>query len=469
VGLGGSQLGDFGEVLAFLLHRAAGRELVRVVSWRAGPGQVISGNRFPQPDFIVRESGRQSALEVKSTEAFDIKHLLAVNQRRYPKPCSGVSGCREDALEQLGYVGDNITPQEHSLCLQNGEVVPFPVDHGIAVAVLVHDGRTKFLRHDARFLSPKECREATTVRDCWRCVAEDHDAVVVTMRNKPGWLVVGHTHGAGEDWFRAYVRWRRAVLGHDFLAAEASSADLALAVTRWVERDRPAGEARLLRAFWGSYIGDIERRHGLEIGGRAGNTSLPTLADVEPDFHWRPEPISDHRVTMIYDEQFRAFASRPLGERERGWYTIHARLESPGERGFSVHIGDEGITFTLFSTLWWSRQTIEDDEQAGRIAAYLISLALDGPRSTAQMGPLPVRRVAARIGDRDVQLGWCLRSIQRPEDDTELWLWWLRWIHLFSPKSPPRWVNDLLAGDLRVRLRVFKDGHADLRVQNDVW
>lgn len=56
-GMEGSQLGDFGEVIAFLLNRGSGSEIIRVVSWRRGPGQPIKGSRFPQPDFLVSQGG----------------------------------------------------------------------------------------------------------------------------------------------------------------------------------------------------------------------------------------------------------------------------------------------------------------------------------------------------------------------------------------------------------------------------
>ncbi len=45
-GMGGSRLGDFGEVIAFLLNRGSGSEIVRVVSWRRGPGQPCQPTRY---------------------------------------------------------------------------------------------------------------------------------------------------------------------------------------------------------------------------------------------------------------------------------------------------------------------------------------------------------------------------------------------------------------------------------------
>ncbi len=74
-GMGGSQLGDLGEILTFLLSRVNAQEIVRVVSWRAGAGQAVKGARFPQPDFIIKDASGLAALEVKSTEAFDFVHF----------------------------------------------------------------------------------------------------------------------------------------------------------------------------------------------------------------------------------------------------------------------------------------------------------------------------------------------------------------------------------------------------------
>jgi hypothetical protein len=67
--MGGSRLGDLGEVVAFLVYRSLMQEVIRVVSWRPGRGQAVKGARFPQPDFIVGEGDSLAALEVKTTGA----------------------------------------------------------------------------------------------------------------------------------------------------------------------------------------------------------------------------------------------------------------------------------------------------------------------------------------------------------------------------------------------------------------
>ena len=77
-GMGGSQLGDLGEVLTFIANRVPGREITRVVSWRAGLSQVIKGSLFPQPDFLVNDAAGLAALEVKATEAFDLDRKSVV-------------------------------------------------------------------------------------------------------------------------------------------------------------------------------------------------------------------------------------------------------------------------------------------------------------------------------------------------------------------------------------------------------
>lgn len=62
-GMGGSRLGDIGEILTFLMNRVPGREIVRVVSWRAGTGQPVKGARFPQPDWVHDQLEEAEAAE----------------------------------------------------------------------------------------------------------------------------------------------------------------------------------------------------------------------------------------------------------------------------------------------------------------------------------------------------------------------------------------------------------------------
>ncbi|MBA2664503.1 MAG: hypothetical protein H0U74_19605 [Bradymonadaceae bacterium] len=98
-GMGGSQLGDFGEVLALLLNLGDCREVFRVVSWQRGQGQPIKGSRFPQPDFLVKQAGSLCALEVKSTEAFKFVDLRDTPKKwTQLKPCGAVAKCRSEAL-----------------------------------------------------------------------------------------------------------------------------------------------------------------------------------------------------------------------------------------------------------------------------------------------------------------------------------------------------------------------------------
>ncbi|MDY7226984.1 hypothetical protein [Hyalangium rubrum] len=471
-GLGGSQLGDFGEVLTFVINRAVpGREILRVFSWRPGASPVAKGSRFPQPDFIVRDNGQLSALEVKSTEAFNYQDLLPTRRWTWLQPCSYVSPRRDEALQQLGYSGQTLTPQQHSLEIQNGMVVPFPVSQGRAVVVLAHDGRVSALRNDSRYKTPPDCRGATPPRDCWSCVAKGHDAVVVSMPNMPGWLSLGDD-GKGEQghWFRAYQRWTQALRTREMSAAQRTSSELATAVNAWLEGERPERDGQILRAFWGSYLGDALRHHGLnvELG-----TALPDLGKVAPAFNWEPVPMTEPPVREgSMEELQRALAEGPEKTSTRWFSTRVPSSEGSKQETETLALGltEQAIVFNFVSRAWWHGRELERDEEASQVAARIVSLAQDLWRGNAYVRhpqSIPLRRIVVRVGDREILFGW------KPETSPDGW--WRRWEQLlwadahFWPYQDPSWYGLLAHDDSRVRLRVHRDGRADLRVLRSVW
>jgi hypothetical protein len=254
-GLGGGQLGDFGELIAYLVYRARPRtSIVRIVSWRKGVEQTVKGNKFPHPDFLVRDDRGDVAVEVKSTEAFDFKALEPINRWRALHPCFGVVSCRREALPQLGWVKGERTENRHRVVLRDGRVVPFPAAHGEAVAVLAQDGRVSALRLNPRYKTHKPCRQRA--RSCWTCIEPDDHVVMTTMPNEPGYLSLAGGADDNGRWFHTYRRWAEALQTNERSAVNETTRALVTATGEWASQRRRA-ETDILRGFWGSYLRDI--------------------------------------------------------------------------------------------------------------------------------------------------------------------------------------------------------------------
>lgn len=460
-GMGGARLGDLGEILTFLVNNVPGREIVRIVSWRAGIGQVIKGSLFPQPDFIIKDASGLAALEVKSTEAFDFVDLRdATKKWKWLQPCSSVAGCREQALPQLAFVGGALTTQQHSLVVQDGTVVPFPVGKGIATAVVAVDGRVNSLRSDSKYMTPTTCRKAS--RDCWTCLPNNCHFVLVTMPNAPGMLSLGGD-ASGDDsasWLRAYQRWSQALAARDILAVRSSLGVLVEAVATWLAADNVL-EGDVLRGFWGSYLGDAMRSRGLdvEIPGRLGDLRRPELG-----FEWTQAPVAEpaSRETSVED------IMRLISQEQESVapFMMSARLRRNGRDMDSVTVRGFGefVEFHLMSETWWTQGVVETIESASLIAMRLLSFVLEasGLPVPADGDSVPLRVVAARVGDHEIGLGWESTSAM-PHSAS-----WRRWVgnrlFWFAHDPWPPWPALLFFGDPRVRLRVTPDGHADLRV-----
>lgn len=459
-GMGGSRLGDLGEVLAFLMNRLPGREITRVVSWRAGAYQPVKGSRFPQPDFIVTDaSGSAAALEVKSTEAFDFIDLRDASKKwRLLQPCSSVAGCREQALPQLAYVGGGLTQQQHSLVVRSGMIVPFPVGKGVGAAVVAVDGRTNDLRADPKFKTPKGCRQAS--RDCWSCIPKECHFVLITMPNAPGVLSLP---GAGGDgfvgWLRAYQRWSQALAARDLFALRHTVGPLSEAVATWLKSTGLA-ESEVLRAFWGSYLHDAMRSRGFDVDvpGRLGDLTSPGL-----DFNWSPAPLSEPTNREASIEE----VARVIGDRRESLppLTMSVRLQTGGRAdSLSVAVSGDFVEFRLVSDVWWSAGAVETIEIASVVATRLLSVALEmsGLRVPADIGRLPLREVVAQVGTEPIRLGW---ESEHGAPRSALWRSWLRrWPLWPEPEPWEQWPLLLALGDPRIRLRVLRDGRANLRL-----
>jgi hypothetical protein len=465
-GMGGARLGDLGEILAFLVNRAVhGREIVRVVSWRADVGQTVKGSRFPQPDFIFSDSGNPlAALEVKSTEAFDFTDLRDTKKKwTWLQPCSSVSGCRAQALPQLAYVNGSFTPQLHSLRVRNGNVVPFPVGKGVAAAVVAVDGRINTLRTDARFRTPKNCRESG--RNCWSCVSATCHFALVTMPNAPGALsLAGASRDSSADWLRAYRRWSEALAARDLFAVRSTLGPLGEAISVWLDRSE-VHEADVLRAFWFSYLGDAMRTRGFDI---EAPRQLGELRLDELGFGWSPARLPPNPIREASLEE----VQRLLGDQDAqvfdSPFMLSVRLAGDRQPNESLAVGVVGdfFVFRLASSAWWSGEGVASTDAASGTAERLFAVALGttDPRLPAPGKPLPLQELVAHVGEQAIPLGWESKSDMLGSEG--LWRRWADWPFWFVPDRRGRlpWPALLALGDPRTRLRVLRDGRAELRV-----
>lgn len=461
-GIGGSQLGNLGEVLVFLLNRASRKEIVRVMSWKPAQTQLIKDARFPQPDFIVRDSaGVQAALEVKSTEAFNYIELLKKNKWTWLQPCSKVAERRNEALPQLGFVNNVFTKPNHSLVGSGGKIVPFPVGAGIAAAVLTVDGRINTIRSHPTFRTPRECRP---VHDCWTCVPQGCNFVVVTMPNEPGKLsLAGYEANGNKDWLTCYRRWATALIAHDLPAIKKSLEELCYSIEEWLSTDKMQQDKEILLAFWGSYLHDCISTRGVDV-------QLPeklrkrNLANL--GFDWIPgilsEPICRRttlddlsRVLQNASEHSESFAlSVDLAEQE----------DIP--RSLAVEVANGFLTLRLASNVWWGSLSVEDASHASKIAAELIQIVLklfnSGISSPESFPPIPLKAINAQVGEDSILLGW--QAMEKDStfdyDSRILWYKLMKKYWFIYPRE--RYLFRL--GIPKFRLRVFPDGRADFRI-----
>ncbi len=459
-GMGGSRLGDLGEILTYLVNRMHGQDVVRVVSWKAGIGQAVKGSRFPQPDFIFNDVSGLAALEVKSTEAFDFVDLRDTTKKWMRlQPCSRVSGCREQALPQLGFVAGTLTQQQHLLVVQAGHVVPFPVGKGVAAVVLAVDGRTNVLRGDTKYMPPPTCRQAS--RKCWSCVPEGCHFVLVTMPNAPGMLsLAGAAGDASTVWFRAYQRWSQALAARDLLAVRSSLGNVVVAVASWLDSVEES-KANVIRSFWGSYLHDAMRSRGfnVEVPELLGDLGQPELG-----FEWAPAPVAEPATREASVEEVARLASEAQSVTP---FALSVRLRRNDQDAGSASVRGFGdyVEFHLVSEMWWAQREVETVESASLIASRLLSFALEVSGWPVPMGggEVPLRPVVAQVGEHEVRLGWESKAAMPRSASWRSWMRYWPWFEFDLEPFPP-WPVLLAFGDPRARLRVMPDGRANLRV-----
>lgn len=457
-GLGGTCLGDFGELLAFLVNRAARREIVRVFSY-AAMGTPLKGNKFPQPDFLVEAGPKQFALEVKSTEAFDLLDLGNISTWRGVHACRGLPEMRTAALRQLGYLGATRTKQAHHLKLESGKTVPFPATDGQAVAVLVQDGRVRALRSDDRYKAPARCRNATTQRSCWSCVPPGQAAVLVTMSNEPGRLAL--VGGHREGWLAAYKRWTGALLAAEPMMIRAAGDELTTATAEWLLNAVPEELRPDLAIYWARYLVDSNALHGVR-------TTLPRAFFPDPDVDLEPlEGVTLDAPEPTEEVSWNAARQAVRGNRGT---PLHVSAGATGDAQWrlSAHRSQGGWRFTLGAEEWWERRFV-GDRDARRLGLRLINKVLDlfgWPSVPEEAGQPDIRRLSASVGDEEVFCGWELKTWASEKVSTagRRFLQWISWTYFEPPFARPGWLHLLATGDPRVRLYVHPDGRADLSI-----
>lgn len=471
-------LGEFGEALTFLLRRAAGDAPVRVIKYQIDGG-VEEGERYPMPDFIVPRkltdgSSVNLALEVKSTEALDYQELLThIAPRRWCwlAPCRAVERLRKEALPQLGFTsGGQAAGYQHKLALLNNSACPFPVDQGLASAVLAVDGRLAGVKGNKRLKTPRAC--AQVGRNCWRCLEATDGAAharVVYMRNAPGRLALLGSYRRGE-WVAAYRRWEQAMWSREATAVRETSNVLGAATRQWMT----IAEDDSLRHARDSRRPDEESRHvsegwqRLSDGWRAYTEVALTqrglgavASSVAAVFRRRPElgafieePVLPRSLAPA--EPAIVEVGRPqwptAGE---GRVRVSVPRDNTAPYSFTLMVDEGGWEIRSCSDAWWSRpgQSVDAiaDEVASRAAAQAIQAGLQHHGYANVSVPRPqMVRVYAHIEDSDVFVGFRIRHVTEGAQAL--------------PPRLPSWVNQLWSGDGRVKLFVHPDGRTYLRV-----
>lgn len=393
-GMGGSQLGAFGEALTYLTYRGEGKSLIRVVGWQSPrSASAIKGARFPQPDFIVQSDPLTlHALEVKTTEAFDYRKLRENSKLwEYLQPCTRVRDLRERALFQLGYSKGTLTAQQHSLKVSSGRVVPFPVNAGEAVAVLAIDGRTRALHSDTKYRTPKHCKDLG--RTCWSCQHQGQ-FTMVSMHNEPGRLVLGGSAGEGaKEWFEAYTRWSQALLARDPVSTERSAKRLEAAMDSWFSADRTPRERTALEAFWGAYLKDTTFARGVRI-------DLQSRRAMPQSWGWSPAQMIEPEVRELSTDRALSFPQ----SRIEGAFSYETWT---GDRVVVKRSGTS-VLVRLLSSSWLQGKEAIGREEAARLAVRMLE-AVQGLRGEAERAAdLPLTAVDATVGDQKLELGWTL-------------------------------------------------------------
>lgn len=365
-GLGGSLLGDAGEVLTFVLRQklnavGATDKLIRVVGYVSQP----AGGPFPMPDFIVmRPTAGNWALEVKAREAFDVLDLETQQATDRVGACDAIKGAREEALTQLGFppklksskkvtatTATPFVPPTHDLKLLPPHLpVPFPVSGGVAVAVLVRDARvadikTKGIHHlrgkeNCGKFSCNTCFEETT--------KEPIHVTIVEMPNTPDVLSVLGSPNDSVAWCQSYGRWRQALWAREPAAVAETTLVLAKETQHWLksvdENRRP-----VVMAFWGRYLRDAANERG--VTSRLVIEGLATEAAGMP--MWKPAVSREAEVRSLLPIEYIFFDLRSA----LGRVAFH---ENDYSQSWCLDVTEENIRLTVLTSLWWGEKLIAD-------------------------------------------------------------------------------------------------------------
>ncbi|MEX3919412.1 hypothetical protein AB4Y43_24730 [Paraburkholderia sp. BR10872] len=448
-GLTGSRLGDLGEIISFLTNAHQYKTITRVVSWRAGAGQTVKGSRFPQPDFLVTDTtGLVAALEVKSTELFDfVDWRDNTKSWRFLQPCSSVAGCREQALPQLGFVGNVPATQRHNLVIKDGAIVPFPVTKGIANAVLALDGRMNTLRTDARFRTPPICRSEN--RSCWDCVPEGCHFVIVKMPNAPGMLSLGGPTENSEGWIHAYARWSKALSSQNPYAVEREIGKLAGHLETWL-RPQEVAYSDVLSEFWMTYLWDSMRGRGLE-------TALPQSL-VPPEREALITGSATSRLTgpVVSTSTFEKIKDLLSRKQSQSPFVVCAALTgtNPGKGTVTVKRNRDTVEFCYMPPEWWTDRPVQSREEAKIIAEQLLSSTLQLLNWHGQQNYRAyLKEITVKVGERSTHLGWDWHPVPAGVPwESRPWY------------AGPHWLRALPLGLSGVRLKVRPDGRATLSI-----
>lgn len=398
-----SELGDLGEFLTFLVYKARNVTIERVAGIVPGK-KMEEGDRFPKPDFILENNGQLEALEVKSTQAFDFLKLDTTKTWTWLQPCSAVKACREEALPQLGYIDLPPSKLQHKLKTHHERIVAFPVQKGIAAAVLAVDGRVDTLRQDKRFRTPNFCRPAN---NCWTCLPSKHHFVMVHMPNTPDRLALGGSAGdKSSAWLNAYARWTRALHARDRIAARPVLDELASAVGDWLDGStNPNADA--MRTFWRHYLHSAMHSRGIDLPVPPIGKTAPAQVGGAP-FTPRLEPP----VLELQLEEFGRFATDR--KQPRGAASAICRFDDQFAGTITARHTGGLVNLEFFSATWHAGSAIESDEDASDLAMqalFFLARSQDAQLDSAEWediadGNYPLRRVTATVGDAEVFLGW---------------------------------------------------------------
>lgn len=453
-GLGGDLLGSFGEIIAYVIKRAAGIDIERVDGAAARKKTKKEPESFPEPDFVVRDRRGIGVLEIKSREALDFRDLAEVagsasrHTWRWLRPCNQTLDCRDAALRQLGFENGRPVKYSHKLKLVSGTMIPFPAAFGEGDAILVRDGRVDELTDSPRLKTPPSCLKADPNRACWDCIGrtkDDLQLVAVHMPNRPDRLPLLPItdRELGSVWFDAYRDWSRALWLSAPALVETKAHALAAATKGWLtalENDPHQVAVRVAR-HWAWTIEVAARERGFALLRRVDTGLDSGLSDLPPPNEPHTERLKgDSAVDRIRDALHADRLARFAFE------------DGDDATVTSVLVMDAlGMQLSVVPAVSPASAAIDGDG-ASQIANKLLQKA----RKIFGVPPRPYRpdlhEVSAALGERVVTLGWAM-------DSFEGWDTMHSWFHHVPPRMRWAFRHSPCCG----RLWVHPDGRGRLR------